>query len=290
MRKDMWILMMLLLPLMLIADVSLLVRQADAKLDEADRLAQREQLAPAAAVYLQAADLYEQSLQQGPGNTSCRKNYLYSLGERAMIYVRRGQKAIKAGDFSKAAELYDSAIAAYDLALKKQPQEKNWQDNQTYCRHEWGVAQFQVKLGTKGPAFPFRLIGLDGAPVTLATLKGRVVLLEFAAGWCPTCRDSIPKLIELQKKLSSQAVSAVILSVDRVDGWKKSGAEETLRSLLKGQSITAAWADEETCRQYGSFNSIPTLILIDKNGRLAAQIPAETIAQEKLAQLIASIK
>ncbi|MCX6556953.1 MAG: tetratricopeptide repeat protein, partial [Candidatus Aminicenantes bacterium] len=164
------------------ADAKELALQAEKKLDEGDRLANEGKLAEAAAVFQQAAELYEQALKTDPNNSSSRQNYAYSLGERGMIYVRKGQQAIKDKQYAPAADCYNAAIAAYDSALKKLPQEKNFQVNRRHCRHEWGLAQFQAKLAANGPAYPFQLNGLDGSPVGLAKMKGRVVLLEFSAG------------------------------------------------------------------------------------------------------------
>jgi len=266
-----------------------LALQAEKKLDEGSRLAGVDKLAEAAAVFLQAAELYEQALKIDPQSSSFRQNYQYSLGERGMIFVRKGQQAIKDKKYGQAADSFGSAITAYDLALKRLPQEKNFQTNRRYCRHEWGLAQFQEKLAAKEPAYAFQLAGLDDSPVSLAKMKGRVVLLEFAAGWCPSCRESLSVLQELQKQFKSKGVRIVVLALDRVESWGKSGSEAKTLELAKGRDLTTAWADEETCYQYGSFNSIPTVILIDKSGRIAAQVPADGRNREQLARRITAL-
>ena len=271
------------------SDAKELALQAEKKLDEGSRLADQDKLAEAAAVYLQAAELYEQALQQDANNSASRQNFVYSLGERAMIYIRKGQSAIQEKKYAQASDLYSAAIAAFDLALKKLPQQKNFQTNRRYCRHEWGLAQFQVKLAAGGSAFSFQLTGLDGAPVKLADMKGRVVLLEFAAGWCPSCRDSLPVLQELQNQFKSKGVRVVVLALDRVEGWGKSGSEAKILELARGREFSAAWADEETYYQYGSCNSIPTVILIDKSGKIAAQVPADGRDREQLARRISAL-
>lgn len=271
------------------AEAQELALQAEKKLDAGSRLAGEDKLAEASAAFLQAAEIYEQVLQKDPKNNSSRQNYLYSLGERGMIYIRKGQQALKDKKYPTAADLYSAASAAYDVALKKLPQEKNFQINRRYCRHEWGVAQFQVKLAGKGPAYPFQLNGLDGSSVSLAKMKGRVVLLEFSAGWCPSCRESLPVLQELQKQFKDKGVQVVVLALDRLDNWKKSGSEEKSLALIRGMDFTCAWADEETFYQYGSFNSIPTVILIDRSGKIVAQVPADGRDREQLARRIAAL-
>lgn len=276
-------------PLPASAGANDLSRQAEDKLNAGSRLADEGKLAEAAAVFLQAAEIYEQALQKDADDRSSRQNYLYALGERGMIFVRRGQQTLRDKNYAPAAEAYRAAIAAYDLALKKLPQEKNFQVNRRYCLHEWGLAQFQVKLAAKGPAYAFQLNGLDSSQVGLAKMKGRVVLLEFAAGWCPSCRESLPVLQEIQKQFKDKGVQVVVLALDRLQGWNKSGSEEKILSLTQGASFASAWADEETFYHYGSFNSIPAVFLIDRAGNIAAQVPADGRDREQLAKRIAAL-
>ena len=266
-----------------------LAAQAEKKLDEGSRLAGEDKLAEASAVFLQAAELYEQALQKDPKDNSSRQNLLYSLGQRGMIYIRKGQQAITDKKYAPAADFYGAAIAAYDLALKKQPRENNFQVNRRHCRHEWGLAQFQVKLEKQGPAYAFELTGLDGSPVSLAKMKGRVVLLEFSTGWCPSCRDSLPVLQELQKQFKDKAVQVVLLALDRLDGWGRGDSAEKSLALTRGMGFTSAWADEETFYQYGSCNSVPTVILIDRSGKVVAQVPADGRGKEQLARRIVAL-
>lgn len=295
MTKKVAILMMLALTALpgqrpaVAADAGELARQAEQRLNEADRLAGADKLAEASASYVQAAELYEQALQKEPGSKPFRQNLLYGLGQRGMIYIRKGQKAIQEKNYEEAARLYAAAIAAYDFAVKRQPQEKNFQVNRSYCRHEWGLAQFQVRLAARGAAYPFRLEGPDGGAVELAKLKGKVVVLEFAAGWCPTCRESMPQLKEVQKRFQGKPVQVVVLALDRIEHWRKSGSQEKSMAWAKETGLAFAWADEETFFQYGSFDSIPRVFLVDRAGRVAMQVPEKEREAEKLASLVSAL-
>jgi hypothetical protein len=95
----------------------------------------------------------------------------------------------------------------------------------------------------------------------------------------------------LEDYLSSNVrkILYVILALDRLDNWKKSGSEEKSLALTKGMDFTSTWADEETFYQYGSFNSIPTVFLIDQSGKIVAQVPADGRDQEHLARRIAAL-
>ena len=89
-------------------------------------LAGADKITEAAAAFLQAAELYEQALQKDPDNRASRQNHLYCLGQRGMIHIRKGQQFLKDKKYTQAADYYKTAIAAYDFALKKLPQEKNF--------------------------------------------------------------------------------------------------------------------------------------------------------------------
>jgi tetratricopeptide (TPR) repeat protein len=111
-----------------------LARQAEEKLNQGSRLAGADKMAEATVCFQQAAELYEQAIQKDPNDKASRQNYLYCLGERGMIYIRKGQQSLKDKKYALAADCYSAAITAYDSALKKLPQEKNFQTNRRYCR------------------------------------------------------------------------------------------------------------------------------------------------------------
>ncbi|HEX8722572.1 MAG TPA: TlpA disulfide reductase family protein [Pyrinomonadaceae bacterium] len=115
---------------------------------------------------------------------------------------------------------------------------------------------------------------IDQAPVRLADLRGKVVLLDFWATWCVPCQVTIPKLNALHRKYKERGL--VILGVTdfegNVQGRPASRAEETafLRRFKRERGIAYGFAVEGeakgTALGYGVF-SIPTAVLIDRRGR-----------------------
>ena len=60
----------------------------------------------------------------------------------------------------------------------------------------------------------FSLPGLDGKKISLANLRGKVVLLHFWATWCPTCRTEMPSFYRLQRAITAKDFQLLTVSVD----------------------------------------------------------------------------
>ena len=78
----------------------------------------------------------------------------------------------------------------------------------------------------------FVLTDLQGNTVKLSDLRGKAVVLNFWATWCPPCKEEIPWLVDLQKRYGSQGLQIVGISMD--DGDPKDVvkfAAETLHQL-----------------------------------------------------------
>ena len=95
---------------------------------------------------------------------------------------------------------------------------------------------------------------------TLEGLRGKVVLLEFWATWCPPCRESAPHLNRLYRELGPQGL--VILSISD----EKLGVVE--RFVRDNGLQFAVGAESDNNVQY-EVNSIPKAFLIDRNGKIA---------------------
>jgi len=111
-------------------------------------------------------------------------------------------------------------------------------------------------------AYNFSLKSTSGDTIRLSDLKGNIVLLDFWATWCPPCRYSLPRLVELHKKYKNKRVKIIGINLDVKEKNKK-----YLTAFLKKFKITypVLFDDGTTSSIYG-VRSIPQMYFIDENG------------------------
>ncbi len=109
----------------------------------------------------------------------------------------------------------------------------------------------------------FTLNDSKGASVRLSDYKGRVVLLDFWATWCPWCEIEIPWYIEFQNKYKGKGLSVIGVSMDE-DGWEsvKPFREE------KKMNYAVVVGNEDLAKLY-AVDALPVTLLIDRDGKIA---------------------
>lgn len=137
-----------------------------------------------------------------------------------------------------------------------------------------------VNLMTNKTAPDFALKSVDGKTVKLSDYKGKVVILDFWATWCPPCRKGIPDLIELKNEFGKKGVEIIGISVDA----KNTIAE--VPSFVKDKKINypVVYADQKVVSDYGGIESIPTSFIVDKSGKIVNKMiglyPKDTYVAE----------
>ncbi|MFC7333007.1 TlpA family protein disulfide reductase [Rhodocista pekingensis] len=132
------------------------------------------------------------------------------------------------------------------------------------------LAPFTV-TGTPQPAPDFAFTDRDGRPVTLADFRGKVVLLNLWAVWCPPCVKEMPSLDRLQAALGGDDFQVVTLSQDR------GGAAQVLPFYEKaGIAHLPVYLDPQTAAMAAlKARGLPTTYLIDREGRLLGRLEGE---------------
>ena len=112
------------------------------------------------------------------------------------------------------------------------------------------------------PAPEFKLKEFSGKELTLGSSRGKVVLLNFWATWCGPCRAEIPELIALQNRYQDR-LQIIGLVVDDDD-------ENEIRKVISSEGINylVALADPETRFAYGGIAALPTVFVINADGRV----------------------
>ncbi len=115
------------------------------------------------------------------------------------------------------------------------------------------------------PAPDFALRDSQGASIQLSALKGKVVVLNFWATWCHPCRREIPWFVEFQRNFTAQGFTVIGVSVDE-DGWS------AVLPYLTEQKVNypIVLGNDDLLRAYGGVASLPTTLIIDRQGRVAA--------------------
>ncbi|MCX7973138.1 MAG: TlpA family protein disulfide reductase [Candidatus Aminicenantes bacterium] len=113
------------------------------------------------------------------------------------------------------------------------------------------------------PAPNFKISDLEGKVHTLSDYRGKILLINFWATWCPPCRAEIPDFIEIYATEKDNGLAILGLSVDNL-------SPQELRDFVRRFKINypIALATEEIIRDFQPGQYIPTTIFIDKNGQI----------------------
>jgi peroxiredoxin len=127
------------------------------------------------------------------------------------------------------------------------------------------AALLSTLAGAAGPATPapaFSLPARSGSAVSLASLKGQVVMLNFWASWCSPCRDEMPLLESMHKRYSKQGFALLGVNVEA----ETADAEKVLKKLTV--SFPILWDKESKVSQLYNVSTMPFSVFIDRRGNV----------------------
>jgi len=111
----------------------------------------------------------------------------------------------------------------------------------------------------------FTLKDANGKSVRLADYRGKVVLLDFWATWCTPCQVEIPWFIDFERSLKGRGFAVLGVSMDE-DGW------DAVKPYIqkRGMNYRVLLGDDNVAKEYGGLDALPTTLLLDREGRIAA--------------------
>ena len=123
---------------------------------------------------------------------------------------------------------------------------------------------------TKKPAMDFTINDMAGNPVTLSTLKGRVVVIDFWATWCGPCKQSFPYLQYLYENYQNNddVKFFAVNTFERISG-ESAILENTKKFIAANKYTFPVLMDTKDVANHFEVNAIPTQIIIDKFGNIA---------------------
>jgi thiol-disulfide isomerase/thioredoxin len=188
------------------------------------------------------------------GNDTLKGAYIASA-----LRFRTFEELEKSIDPVKQYLVTDSMRAAYFQALKS-------------------LANF--KKGS--PAYNFAYLNTEGQKVSMADLKGKVVLVDVWATWCGPCKKEIPHLKKLEEEFKGRNLEFVSISIDAEkdkEKWKEMVAKEKL-----GGTQLFAGSESELSKYY-NINTIPRFMVFDQQGRIMS-VDAPRPSEPELKQLL----
>jgi thiol-disulfide isomerase/thioredoxin len=111
------------------------------------------------------------------------------------------------------------------------------------------------------PMPPFLVNDLDGNVISTASLRGKVVLLNFWATWCPPCRDELPEMIGLANRYKDRLE---IIGASMDDSPPSEVAAFAKEAGMNYPIVMGSRISDE----YGGVPALPTSFVIDTNGRV----------------------
>jgi peroxiredoxin len=111
----------------------------------------------------------------------------------------------------------------------------------------------------------FALKDSNGQTVHLTDYKGKVVLLDFWATWCGPCKVEIPWFVEFEQQFKDRGFAVLGVSMDE-DGW------DAVKPYIEDHKINyrVMLGNEQVSDIYGGLDSLPTTLLIDRQGKIAS--------------------
>ncbi len=129
---------------------------------------------------------------------------------------------------------------------------------------------------------PWQVTLPDGRMLTSDSLKGKVVLVNFWATWCPYCRKEKPVIDDFWRDTRDKGFEVVSISIDdtpeKIAAWMRD----------KGYTFMAAPTNASVANAFGDVKSVPTSFIVDADGHIRHKIAGQ-VHYPRLEKLVAPL-
>ncbi|MFH1227903.1 MAG: redoxin domain-containing protein [Planctomycetota bacterium] len=146
------------------------------------------------------------------------------------------------------------------------------------------VKEFKEEKGINlvgQPAPEFSLSSLEGAKISLKDYRGKIILLDFWATWCPPCCKDLPHIQKLNNEFKNKGL--VILGINNEEA-------DTVAKFIKDNKYDfTTLRDDGSARRTYRVMVIPTLVIIDKEGKISEYLVGyreESVLRAKIEALL----
>lgn len=129
------------------------------------------------------------------------------------------------------------------------------------------LAEIRDGLGIDRPAKGFSVELVDGSELTLASLEGQVVLIDFWATWCPPCLKELPSLEKLYGEHHGEGFEIISISLDQGEGIDRAREYLAEKNLPWKLALSGRGYEDDVVKLY-EVSGLPSTWLIDREGTL----------------------
>ena len=128
---------------------------------------------------------------------------------------------------------------------------------------------------TASQSASLKLVDLQGRPLSLETYRGKIILLNFWATWCPPCRAEMPDLIKYQEQYQSQGLQIIGITYPPEE-------PSNVRRFTKdmGVNYPVAIGTEGTKSSFSQDEALPMTVVIDREGKVLDVIKGILLPEE----------
>lgn len=129
----------------------------------------------------------------------------------------------------------------------------------------WLIQSFSTPAKPEEEILPITLIDINNEAHRLDAWKGKVVVVNFWATWCPPCVKEIPMLVEFQHDLAAKNIQVVSISVDSKESAKKFAEENGINFPV----LMAGTLAPQLATEYGNnAGALPFTAIVNQEGKI----------------------